>query len=346
MQAYQLVEWRRPPELREVPVPEPGPGEVVLKVGGSCACHTDLRVMDWPPGTHAYDLPFTLGHETAGWVESVGPGVPAWRPGDAVAVYGAWGCGRCAACREGREMLCERNAVADVPVGGFGRDGGMAEYILVPSARWLVSIEGLDPRDAAPLADAALTPYHAIASTRDLLRPGSWALVIGVGGLGHMAVQLLRATTAARVVAVDVDEARLRLAREVGAEHAVLAGESAAGHVRDLVGGLGATVVIDCVGSDATLALAVAVARPGGAVQVIGLAGGTLPFGYGRVPFGCGVTMPYWGSVGELVEVVELARAGRIRAHTERFPLARVADAYARLRAGTVVGRAVITPHG
>jgi len=346
MQAYQLVEWRQPPKLRDVPVPEPGPGEVLIKVGGSCACHTDLRVMEWPAGAHGYDLPFTLGHENAGWVETVGVGVTGWRPGDAVAVYGPWGCGRCAACREGREMLCERAALEDVPIGGFGRDGGMAEYMLVPSARWLLPLAGLDPRDAAPLCDAALTPYHAIKSTLTLLGAGAQALVIGVGGLGHMAVQVLRALTPARVIAVDVDEAKLELAREVGADATVTAGGSAATAVRELTHGLGVSVVIDCVGSDETMALAGAAVRPGGAVQVIGLAGGRPPFGYGRWPFDCSITMPYWGSVSELMEVLQLARDGRIRAHTERFALGDAASAYARLRAGSLRGRAVITPHG
>ncbi|MEE4276180.1 MAG: NAD(P)-dependent alcohol dehydrogenase [Thermoleophilia bacterium] len=346
MQAYQLVEWQQAPELRDVPVPEPGPGEVLIKVGGACACHTDLRVMDWPAGTHPYELPFTLGHENAGWVEVVGAGVDGWRPGDAVAVYGPWGCGRCAACRQGREMQCERNALVDTPIGGFGRDGGMAEYMLVPSARWLTPLHELDPRDAAPLSDAALTPYHAIKSSLALLGAGAWALVIGVGGLGHMAVQLLHAVTPARVIAIDVDESKLALAREVGADQTIAAGESAAGEVRDLTRGLGASVVFDCVGSDQTMRLAVAVAREGGAVQVIGLAGGTLPFGYGALPFGCSLTIPYWGSLPELLEVLELARDGRIRAHTERFALDQAADAYGRLRAGTLRGRAVITPNG
>jgi alcohol dehydrogenase, propanol-preferring len=346
MQAYQLVEWQRPPELRDVPVPVPGPGEVLIKVGGACACHTDLRVMGWPAGTHAYELPFTLGHENAGWVETVGAGVEEWRHGDAVAVYGPWGCGRCAPCRQGREMHCERNAQSDTPIGGFGLDGGMAEYMLVPSARLLVPLGELDPRDAAPLSDAALTPYHAIKSSLALLTAGASALVIGVGGLGHMAVQLLRAVTPARVVAVDVDEHKLELAREVGADETIAAGESAAAEIRELTGGLGVTVVFDCVGSDETMRLAAGVVRDGGAVQVIGLAGGTLPFGYGKVPFGCSLTIPYWGSSDELLEVLELARDGRIRAHTQRFALHEAAEAYARMRAGTLRGRAVITPHG
>ena len=346
MKAYQLVAWQQPPEPRDVPIPEPGIGEVLLKMGGACACHTDLRMMDWPEGTHDYELPFTLGHENAGWIEALGPGVDGWQIGEPVIVYGPWGCGRCAACRAGRETLCERAMTEDVPVGGFGLDGGMAEYMLVPSARLLVSLGDLDPGTAAPLSDAALTPYHAIRSVLPLLTPGAWALVIGVGGLGHMAVQLLRAVSAARVIAVDVDAAKLELAHEVGAEETVAAGETAAARIRELTRGLGPIAVLDCVGSDATMALAATVVRPGGAIQAIGLAGGRIPVGYGALPFDVSVTVPYWGSYGELVEVVELARAGKIHAHTESFPLERAADAYERLRAGTLLGRAVITPHG
>lgn len=133
-----------------------------------------------------------MGHENAGWIEVLGAGVSGWQTGDAVAVYGPWGCGRCAACRQARETLCERAAEIGAAGGGLGRDGGMAEYMLVPNARLLVPLGELDPRGVAPLSDAALTPYHAVKSALLLLSPGTWALVIGVGGLGHMAVQLPR----------------------------------------------------------------------------------------------------------------------------------------------------------
>ena len=176
MKAYQLVAWQQPPQLRDVPVPEPSIGEVLLRIGGTCACHTDLRMMDWPEGAHDYELPFTLGHENAGWIEALGPGVDGWDVGEPVIVYGPWGCGRCAACRAGRETLCERAIVEDVPVGGFGLDGGMAEYMIVPDSRLLVHLEDLDPRTAAPLSDAALTPYHGSARYCRCSRPapGRW----------------------------------------------------------------------------------------------------------------------------------------------------------------------------
>jgi propanol-preferring alcohol dehydrogenase len=346
MRAYQLVEWQRPPELRDVPVPEPGPGEVLVKVGGAGACHSDLHVMEWPAGFLPYELPFTLGHENAGWIEALGPGVKGWELGEAVAVYGPWGCGRCRPCRMSLETLCERAAELGAAGGGLGRDGGMAEYMLVPDPRLLVPLGELDPRDAAPLSDAALTPYHAIKLTLDTLVPGTSAVVIGVGGLGHMAVQILRALTPARVIATDIDAAKLSLAREVGADHAVDAGEHAAVEIRELTGGRGATLVLDCVGSDATLALDTQVVAKGGAVMVIGVADGTLDYRFNTMPSDASLTHPYWGSAIELAEVLELARAGHLAAHVEHFPLERVVDAYDRMRDGALAGRAGITPHG
>jgi alcohol dehydrogenase, propanol-preferring len=344
--AYQLVDWQQPAELRDVPVPEPGPGEVLLRVGGAGACHSDLHLMEWPAETLPYDLPFTLGHENAGWVEAFGAGVTGLEPGDPVAVYGPWGCGRCRRCRVGMETLCERAAELGANGGGLGLDGGMAEFMLVPSPRLLVPLGDLDPRDAAPLCDAALTPYHAIRLQRSLLVPGSTAVVIGCGGLGHMAVQILRAVTAARIVAVDLDEAKLELAREVGADETVVSGEPAVEEIRELTRGLGADVVFDVVGNDTTLTIAAGSVRAGGGLSIIGLAGGSLPVQFGTVPFDCSVMIPYWGGVVELMEVLELAAAGKIAAYVERFPLDRVEEVYDRLRAGTVEGRAVVTPNG
>ena len=346
MLAYQLVEWQQPPELREVEVPEPGPGEILVKVGGAGACHSDLHVMEWPAGVLPYELPFTLGHENAGWIESVGAGVTGWEPGDAVAVYGPWGCGRCRSCRATLETLCEHGAEIGAAGGGLGRDGGMAEYMLVPDPRLLVALGDLDPRDAAPLSDAALTPYHALKLALPKLTPGTCVLVIGIGGLGHMAVQLVRALTPSDVIAVDVDPAKLRLAREVGATATVQAGESAATEIAELTGGRGATLVLDCVGNDGTLALDVKAVAAGGSVMVIGVAGGKLPLTFGTMRFDASITYPYWGSAIELAEVLELARSGRIHAHVERFPLDRAPDAYQRMRDGSLTGRAVITPNG
>lgn len=346
MKAYQLTAWQSTPELREVEVPEPGPGQVLVKVGGAGACHSDLHLMDWPEGTMDFDLPFTLGHENAGWVEALGAGVDGLEVGEPVAVYGPWGCGRCRPCRLSAENYCERQAELRAFGGGLGLDGGMAEFMLVPHPRLLLPLHELDPREAAPLSDAALTPYHAIKRSLSLLVPGSTAVVIGVGGLGHMAVQILRALSPAQIIAVDTSPEKLSLARDVGADEAVQPGGEAAEKIRDLTGGLGAELVLDNVGADDTMALAAQVARFQSHVTVVGLAGGSFPFGFGALPFEAQLTIPYWGTAVELMEVLDLARDGKIRAHVERFPLERVGEAYDRLREGSLDGRAVICPHG
>jgi len=342
VKAYRMLGWQQPPELCDVPVPEPGPGEVLIKIAGAGACHSDLHVMEWPEGP--WPLPFTLGHENAGWVEDVGAGVDGFAAGDAVAVCGPWGCGRCRECRRGHETLCERMGRSGVWSGGLGRDGGMAESMLVPDARLLVALDGLDPRDAAPLTDAALTPYHAIKRSLPLLVPGSTAVLIGIGGLGHLGVQIARALSPARVVAVDLSAEKLRLASAVGAHETVRSGPGAAEAIRELTHGLGAELVVDFVGADATMALAAAAVRRGGDAAIVGLGGGALRYALGTLPFDATLTTPYWGTGAELGEVLALARAGAITAHTQHFPLDRVEEAYAALRDGTLDGRAVICP--
>jgi len=329
-----------------VPDPEPGPGEVLVKLGGAGACHSDLHLMEWPEGTMDYRLPFTLGHENAGWVEATGAGVTGLDPGEAVAVYGPWGCGVCRACRSSSENYCENQASLGYAGGGLGRDGGMAEYMLVPDKRLLIPLGDLDPRVAAPLTDAGLTPYHAVVRSLDRLFAGSTAVVIGIGGLGHMAIQIIKAISPATVVALDVDAEKLELATEVGADLAILSDEDAVATIRDRTSGLGAELVIDMVGSETTMRLAAQVAGIRSHLTVVGLAGGTLPFTFGSLPFECSVAMPYWGSAIELMEVLELARQGRISTHVHQFGLDEVPLAYEKLREGRLVGRAVIVPNG
>jgi propanol-preferring alcohol dehydrogenase len=328
--------------MRSVPQPDPGPGEVLVRVGAAGVCHSDLHIIDAPDAL-GMPVPLTLGHENAGWVEALGAGAGGFERGEAVAVYGIVGCGVCIACLGGRDNDCRR-----IPPGGIGlsRDGGMAEFVVVP-ARQLIPIGDLDVAQAAPLTDAGLTPYHAIAVTRRGLRPGATCVVIGVGGLGHMAVQILAATTAVRIVAVDVREDALRLAREIGAQHAIPSNADTVRAIRDLVGPApgGADVVIDCVGAPATVDVARSVVTTGGDIAVVGLGGGALPVGFGTIAMEARVSVPFWGTRAELAEVIALARAGRIRAHVERFALQDTPQAYEQLRAGRFTGRAVVVPH-
>ncbi|WP_449065397.1 zinc-binding dehydrogenase [Planomonospora algeriensis] len=217
--------------------------------------------------------------------------------------------------------------------------------MLVPHSRLLVPLPaGLDPVAAAPLTDAALTPYHAIRRSWPKLAPGATAVVIGAGGLGHLAVQILKATTAARIVAVDTRAEALRQALESGADLAVPSGDGAAGEIRTATGGRGADVVLDFVGADATLALAVAVVRVLGDITVVGIGGGTLPLSFFSPPYEVSVQSTYWGSRPELVEVLDLAARGLIRPAVTVFTLDEAAEVYRRLERGELVGRGVVTP--
>jgi alcohol dehydrogenase, propanol-preferring len=344
MQAFQLVEPHKT-ELREVPVPEPGPGQVLIKVGGAGACHSDLHLME-APADRLPALPFTIGHENAGWVEKLGPGANGFAPGDPVMVYGPRGCGTCATCRVGMENYCENNG--GIGGGGLdGSDGGMAPYLLVPSTRFLIRLGTLDPRDAAPLADAALTSYHAVKRSLHLLGAGSTAVVIGAGGLGQMAIQILRAVSSATtVVAVDTAPDKLATAKRMGADEALISGDDAVTPIKGITGGQGAQLVLDMVGVDPTLRMAAQIARVRGDLTIVGLGGGALPVNFASPPHECSVASPYWGSIGELMDVVALAQAGKIQMLVEHFPLERAGEAYQLLREGKIAGRAVITPNG
>ncbi|HET9692066.1 MAG TPA: alcohol dehydrogenase catalytic domain-containing protein [Acidimicrobiales bacterium] len=347
MRAVRLVDWQRDPEVVEVPEPEPGPGQVVVKVGGAGACHSDLHLLhDLPAGLLPWTPPFTLGHENAGWVHALGEGVEGVEVGQPVAVHGAWGCGHCQRCATGADNMCEDPAGAPVPSGGggLGLDGGMAELLLVPSARHLVELpDGLAPVDAAPLTDAGLTPYHAVRRSLPKLGPTATAVVIGVGGLGHLAVQILKATTSARVVAVDTREAALGLASRCGADAVHLAGEAPAA-VAAATKGRGAEVVLDLVGSDATLAMAAGMVRPLGDLTLVGIAGGSHPFSYVTVPREASLQSTYWGSRTELAEVLELGARGLLRPTTTVTDLDGAPAAYRAMAAGEVDGRVVVVP--
>lgn len=341
MHALQYPAIGATPELREVPTPRPGPGEVLIKVTAAGVCHSDEYFMSLPAEQFGAELPLTLGHEGAGIVAALGEGASGVKEGDAVAVYGAWGCGLCRACAAGAENYCSEG---DLPWPGIDGPGMMAEFALVPSPRHLVPLGDLDPVRNVPLTDAGLTPYHAIKPSLPKLVPGSTAVVIGVGGLGHLAIQMLRALSPARVVALDVHDAKLAFARELGAHEAFVSDAASIEAVRDLTGGRGADLVCNFVGIQATADLAAKVAGRASDIVMVGLGPGTIPAGVGTLPGGTTVRIPVWGTRPELIEVLDLARSGEIRVEAESFPLERGPEAYERLHAGTLRGRAVLVP--
>jgi propanol-preferring alcohol dehydrogenase len=245
-------------------------------------------------------------------------------------------------CRSGEENHCLYQKGIRAP--GVGYNGGHAPYILVPEARFLVPIGDLDPVQAAPLTDAGITTYSAIKAALPGIWPGSTAVVIGVGGLGIYAVQFLRLLTGARVVAVDSTEARLKLAREHGADDVVSSGPDAAKQIRELSGGVGASFVLDCVGINPTLATGVAVLAWRGRLAMVGAGGGSIPFDFFKMPPGAQLVTSLNGGSIALMEVIDLAALGRLKILVDRYPLSAAKQAYDDFDHGRLVGRAVLMP--
>lgn len=344
MLAARLEATGEPMRLVDVARPRPSGTEVLVRVAGCGVCHTDLHIVD---GTQTrVELPLTLGHEVAGYVEAAGPAAAAAlrrarvAVGDSVLVYGGWGCGECRECRGGSEQRCERSRAP-----GFQVDGGYAEAMIVPDARHLVPLGALDPVRAAPLADAGVTPYRAVRRADAWLTPGARVLLIGCGALGQFALQYLRLVppegNELMVGVRELDPARLEQASSLGANVGVLDGDAAM--AREALGGP-ADVVLDFVGRDQTLRLATEVVAPGGLVMLVGEAGGHVSFGFDRQPVESWLTTVAWGSRDDLRDVVRLAQRGRLRWSVEPVPLRDVARAHARLRAGEVDGRLVLVP--
>ena len=347
MPAWRLTQFGTPPELQQVPVPTVSAGEVLVKVAGNGLCHSDVGMMEAgavAPPFPSWHLPFTLGHEIAGWVEEAGAGVSGFSRGQPVILVATHSDGTCAYCCAGQDNNCDAGSAGR----GYGRDGGLAPFVHLTSPRPLIALKNLDPRTAGPLADAAATSMHAVRRVLPRLVSGSSAVVIGAGGLGSFAVQLLRALTPARVIAVDVNPARLDYARRLGAHETLEGvGERTAEDLKSLTGGRGAEAVLDFVGIDATITAGLIAVRRTGAYGLIGAGMGRLNAPWFHLLPKDGEVFNFTGStIADLREVVTLAEAGRLVNDTERFSFGDTLKAYARLAQGTLLGRAVVTPEG
>lgn len=333
-------------EVLDKPVPEIGADEVLVRVGGAGLCHSDLHIIHM--GDENPLVGGTLGHEVAGTVERVGAAVTTVAEGDRVLVAVVYSCGSCRECLAGRDNLCwtagNRDTLAPLSPG-IGSPGGMADFIPV-KARNVDPIGDLDPVAAAPLADAALTPMHAIESVRDRLWGDATVVVLGLGGLGHMALQILAATSGSRIIAVDTDPAKLASALEHGAAVAIPSDADAAGRILAETGGRGADVVLDFVGVQPTVDLALAVIAQGGAIRYVGLGNGTFTYvaGTSAIPWGVNIERAYGGTRSEMRQVVALAQAGKIAVDVTRYDLDDAPRAFADLEAGKIQGRAVLVP--
>ncbi|PRY10260.1 NAD+-dependent secondary alcohol dehydrogenase Adh1 [Kineococcus rhizosphaerae] len=341
MRAVRVVGYHRNLELTEVPVPEvTGPFDVVVRIGGAGVCRTDLHILEgqWAEKS-GVTLPYTIGHENAGWVTAVGSAVTNVAEGDKVILHPNITCGLCRACRSGDDVHC-----VDKVFPGIDSDGGYAEF-LKTSARSVVKIDdALEPADVAALADAGLTAYHACAKAARRLRPVDRVVVIGAGGLGHIGIQVLAAMTAAEIVVVDRNPDAVKLALEIGAHHAVVADGSQVEQVLELTGGLGAEVVVDFVGEGGSTSQGVRMLRQAGDYHVVGYGENidvpTIDIISAEINFIGNLV----GSYNDLTELMALAARGLVTLHTAKYALDDVQTAIDDLDGGRVRGRAILVP--
>ncbi|MER6991304.1 NAD(P)-dependent alcohol dehydrogenase [Saccharopolyspora hirsuta] len=341
MRAVQVVGYDQPLRMTEVPEPEiTGPHDVIIEIGGAGVCRTDIHILEgqWAEKS-GVALPYTIGHENAGWVHAVGDAVTNVAEGDKVIVHPLITCGLCRACRSGDDVHCEQSSFP-----GIDTAGGYAEY-LKTSARSVVRIDdSLEPAGVAALADAGLTAYHAAAKAARNLRPGDRCAVIGAGGLGHIGIQVLKAITAAELVVVDSNPAAVELAESIGADHGVVADGSHVEAVLDLTGGHGAEAVIDFVGEGGATHDGVRMLRRAGDYHVVGYGENidvpTIDIISAEINFIGNLV----GSYNDLCELMVLAARGEVRLHTTEYPLDRFQDALDDLDAGRIRGRAILVP--
>jgi NAD+-dependent secondary alcohol dehydrogenase Adh1 len=341
MKAIRVHSYGQPPRLDDVPEPQAsGPDDVVVRIGGAGLCRTDLHIIDgWFADVIPAELPLVLGHENAGWVHAVGPAVEHLAVGDPVICHPNLTCGVCRACRVGDDMRCARGP----NITGLMCAGGMAE--LFKTNAWAIVKLGpsAEPAELAALADAGLTAYHAVKKAIPALGPGSFAVAVGAGGLGHIGIQCLKAMTSAQVIAVDTSEDALKVALDCGADHVVSSDGQQAQQVRDLTGS-GADAVFDFVGEDSTIGDGVAMLRPGGTYYLVGYGGTvtlpTLPLVLGEITVAANLI----GTNPDLVGLVALAGQGKVTLHSTSYPLEAANDAIDDLRHGRIRGRAILIP--
>jgi NAD+-dependent secondary alcohol dehydrogenase Adh1 len=342
VRAVRVHAYHQDPQIDDIPEPKiQGPLDVIVKVGGAGLCRTDLHIVngDWAEAMNP-DLPYVIGHENAGWIHELGEGVSNVAVGDTVILHPLATCGLCQACRRGKDMQCANSYFP----GLSNNDGGMAEYLRT-SARSCVKLKPeTRPEDVAALADAGITAYHAVRKSVPRLFPGTSAVVQGAGGLGHIGIQCLKALTATEVIVVDRNADALALAKQIGADHTVLADGNHVEAVKDLTNGEGATVVFDFVAEQGAELDAWAMTAPDGSMYVIGYGGEfkapTLDFVAGEK----NVIGNIVGTYADLSELMVLAQAGKVTLHTKQYPLDNALDAFHDLDQVRVRGRAILIP--
>ena len=343
MKAARLHRYHDQLKVEEVDEPRVvNPHDVVVRIGGAGLCRTDLHIQEgqWAKKS-GVELPYTLGHENAGWVHEVGSAVTNVAPGDTVILHPLVTCGLCRACRAGDDVHCINNVFPGIDV-----DGGFAE-LLKTTARSVVKLAPtLHPKDVAALADAGLTAYHAVRKAAPLLYPGTKVLVIGAGGLGHIGIQCLRALTPAEIIVIDPSERALVLAGELGADHTLRVDGTQVDTVLELTDGAGAEVIVDFVGEKGAIEDGVAMLRQAGSYFVVGYGENinvpTIDIISREINFVGNLV----GCYSDLDELMTLTAQGRVRLHTSVYPLEAINDAMADLDNGRLQGRGILVPAG
>ena len=341
MRAVRVVEYHRDMEMHDIPEPEiTGPHDVIVRIGAAGVCRTDLHVLEeqWREKS-GVTLPYTIGHENAGWVHAIGDAVTNVAVGDKVICHPLITCGLCRACRSGEDCHCENDAFP-----GISTNGGYAEYLLT-SARSCVRLDdSLEPSDVAALADAGLTAYHVVAKAAAKLRAGDTCVMIGAGGLGHIGIQCLKALSPARLIVIDRNEQALELAKQVGADVTVTADGGQVETVLGLTDGTGAEAVIDFVGEGGATSQGLAMTRRNCDYYIVGYGEEIVIPTIDLISTERNIIGNLVGTYNDLKELMALTAQGKVTLHTQKYALDDFQQAIDDLVAGRVRGRAILVP--
>jgi len=350
MKSARITRPHEPLEVQQLNIPKPMGPQVLIKVNSSGVCHSDIHL--WDGGYEGLDgqilkttdrgvkYPLTPGHEIAGTIETLGDQAEGFGKNEKVIVYPWIGEGLCPACRSGAENLCDKPRSLGVYL-----DGGYSEYVLVPSYKYLVKIsDEMDMDAAATLSCSALTAYGAVKNAN--LKPTDNVVIVGTGGLGLMAIQLARAVTGARIIALDIDDDKLKTAKESGANDIINSKKDPVKAIMELTNNLGADAVIDFVNASKTVEIDMQILRRRASVVLVGLFGGELKLGLVSMPTRAyRLIGSYTGTINDLVELVSLAKRGVIKPLiSNRFKLDEATQALTMLKEGKIAGRGVINP--
>jgi len=353
MKGAQIIKTKEPLQINDIDTPKPKNKEVLIKVNSAGICHSDLHLWEGgyvgPQGVfmkveeRGVRFPLIPGHEIAGQVEEIGDSVNNLNVGDRVLAYPWIGEGKCAACKDGQENLCDNPKTL-----GIYQNGGYAQYVLIPNSDYLINLRSLDYDSSSSLTCSGLTAYNAVKKAHLNNFDDQTIVIVGAGGLGLMGVQISKALYSSRVIVVDVNDQKLNEAKKLGAD-IIINGkdkQSIVKEIKDITNGLGSEVVIDFVNNNATSINSFNMLRKRGKLIMVGLFGGSLEINLPMIPLrGYTITGAYTGTFRDLTELVSLASEGKIQSVvSKRYPLTKVNEALEDLKNGKIIGRAVFNP--